>query len=617
MVDIDFADGNSADTKDTLLAKLNTLKVEFFSNYHKEVDSNRTFYNLGFDDNIVPEAWRDRLPPVIPPTARRAIDEAADHILYIPKVKVPTRPTSSKHVTEQQIAEVKRKFLNAWWSQVSQRYNPIGDGRKPLLREGRICIKQTLRWEVIPDKDKMTARQYKAALDKLGRYEFLWNVELLDNKAVFEDPSNHRDPAYVFYEYEIVKEEAVRLFPEASGDWTELDDYQKVIYTEYWSRPDFNADGTWTPGEYIQWINKTRVNTEENPYPYIPIAIEDAGFGDNYKGVKLTDKYVGLTQYTKDMFIAEARQMTSWEAVTEITAFPPIFARNMDNTRSINVGPGEIIPLDGAKGEPGSEDIEIAKWPEIPQGVIKLVDKTTAYANSQLKMDVLGGLPLPGVDTATEASQQIQNASSKLQGPLSALERIALRQSRWALMDVELVINAAVTIYGTRATDPAISTITPKDIKGYYDCSVEFRTSDADSVSQVKARFWAEMYRVVPFLSAMTAMERGEIAEDGLGEMVKRSAEDVLLSPEMRAIRVMTAAQAYGQMSQIIQAMQAQGGPGETTGVPSQIGLPPGANSAEGLLQQNASAGSPEQQAIFDTSLTNRDITQGPSQLRG
>lgn len=616
MVNLDDFSQNESDNGDKLLEKLTRLKVDFFSEFHKQIDANRSYYNLDFDDSVIPEGWRDRLPPVIPPTARRAVDEAADHILYIPRIKVPTRPTTSKFITEEQLADTKRKFLNAWWSQVTQRYNPIGDGRKSLIREGRICIKQTLRWNIIPDREKMTARKYKSALDKLGRYEFLWDLELLDNKAVFEDPSNHRDPGYVFIEYEIVKEEAARLFPEGRGRWTDLDDYEKVIYTEYWSRPEFNSDGTWEPGEYIQWINKERVNQEENPYPYVPIVIEDAGFGDNYRGAQISEKYVGLTQFTRDMFVAEARQMTSWEAVTEITAFPPVFARNMDNTRQINVGPGEIISLEGSKGEPGAEDVEIARWPEVPQGVIRLVDKTTAYANQQLKMDVLGGLPLPGVDTATEANQQIQNASSKLQGVLSGLERLAIKLSRWALMDVELVLESPVSIYGTKSVDPAVATITPKDISGYYDCSCEFRTSDADMVSQVKARFWAEMYRVVPFLSAMTAMERGEIADDGLGEMVKRSAEDVLLSPEMRSIRTATAAQAYGQLGQMLQAMQQQGGVNERTGVPGNAGLPPGPNSAEGLMMQPEQIASPERGQLFDMSLMNRDLMQGPSQLQ-
>ena len=606
------------DGRDQLLRKLDSLKSQFFGAYHMQVDQNRMFYDLEFAKDIVPESWTDRLQPIIPPTARRAIDEAADHILFTPKIKVPVRPTTSKHVTEQQIAEAKRKFLNAWWSQVSQRNNPLGDGRKPLLREGRMCIKHTLRWDIIPDPAEMSPRQYKSALEKLGKYEFLWELELLDNKSVYEDPSNHRDPAYVYCQYDILAEEAKRKFPDATGTWKVYDDYEKVSYVEYWSRPDFKSDGSWEPGEFIQWINDERVNSEDNPYPYIPIAIEDAGYGDNYKGVTPAQKYVGLTEHTTDMFIAEARQMTSWEAVTEITAFPPIYARNMDSTRNINVGPGEIIPLEGTKGELGAEEIEIAEWPEVPQGVIRLVDKTTAYANSALKMDVLGGLPMPGVDTATEADQQIRNAASKLQGPLAAFQRLAIRISRWALMDIELVLRTPVSVYGTQATDPAVATLGPKDIAGYYDSSCEFRTSDADNVAQVKARFWAEMYRVVPFLSAMTAMERGEIADDPMQEMAKRAAEDILLSNEMRSIRTLAAAQAYGQLAEMVAAMQAEGGPSETTGVPSGAsGGMSGANSAEGMVMQPDILQSPERQAIMDMSLINRDILRGDSQLRG
>ena len=606
---------DSLQTGDPLLQKLASLKAEFFGEYHTNLDTNRQYYELDFAKDIIPEGWTDRLSPIIPPTARRAIDEMADHILFNPKIRVPVRPTTSKHVTEQQIAEAKRKFLNAYWSQVTQRYNPIGDGRKLLLREGRICIRHTLKWDLIPDREKMSARKYRAALNKLVRYEFLWQDELLDNRTVFEDPSNHRDPAYVFIEYDVLAEEAKRLFPDASGSWRMYDDYAKVTYTEYWTRPTFNPDGTWDSGDFVQWINDEKVNEDENPYPYIPIAIEDAGFGDNYQGVRTAQKYVGLSQHTHSMFVAEARQMTSWEAVTEITAFPPIYGHNLDPSKIINVGPGEIIPLEGTPGESGAEEIEIAKWPEVPQGVIRLVDKTTAYANDALKMDTLSGTPLPGVNTATEADQQIRNASSKLQGPIAALERLAVKINRWTLMDVEL-LHSPVSVYGTQATDPAVATLSPGEIRGYYDSSCEFTTSDADAVSQVKARFWAEMYRVVPFLSAMTAMERGEIADDPMHEMVRRSAEDVLMSAEMRSIRTLTAAQAYGQLAEMIAAMQEQGGPSETTGLPVRTGLPSGANSGEGLIAQPEILQAPERQAISDMSLVNRDILRGDSQLR-
>ena len=610
---------------DDLFARLGDLKARFFDQYHTNIDKNRRSYNRQYADDVVPYANQRALPPLIPQTSRRAIDESADHILYIPKVKAPIRPTTSRTVTEREIAESKRAFLNAFWSQVSYRYNPLGDGRKPLLREGRICIKHTLKWDLIPDRTNMSARQYKAAIDKLGRYEFLWQDELLDNKSVYEDPTNHRDPAYVYVQYEILVQDAKEAFGKeldatAAGDskrwaWMNLPLYQHVKYTELWTKPKFKADGSWEPGKFLQWVEDQIVSPEdqENPYPYIPIAIEDAGYGDNYRGTEVYLKYVGLAEHSFDMFVAEAQQMTSWNAASGVIAFPPIKAWNMDETRNINVGPGAITTLSGDKGQPGAEDFEFTQWPEVPQAVLALVDKTTQYANAALKMDTMGGLPLRGVDTATEADQQIRNASSKLEGPLAAMSRIAVKISRWVLMDIELVLETGVTIYGTKAIDPEVVSLAPKDIKGYYDVSCEFTTSDADSISQMKARFWLEMYRVSPFLSAMTAMERGEVADDPMAEMQKRAAEDILLSPEMRQIRLMSAAQQFGKLTEMLNALQAQaaGGDMSQVGIPGGTGVP-GANSAEGMIQQSAPQGSD----IFAQSLMARDVTQGASQLQ-
>ena len=608
---------------DDLYARLGDLKARFFDQYHTNIDKNRRSYNREYGNDVVPLANQRSLPPLIPQTSRRAIDESADHILYIPKIKAPIRPTTSRVVTEQQLAESKRAFLNAFWSQVSYRYNPLGDGRKPLLREGRICIKHTLRWDVIPDRATMTPRQYKAAIDKLGRYEFLWQDELLDNKSVYEDPTNHRDPAYVYIQYEILVQDAKEAFGKDLDDessdpnskrwaWMNLPLYNHIKYTELWTKPKFKADGTWEPGKFLQWVEDQIVSPtdQENPYPYIPIAIEDAGYGDNYRGTEVYLKYVGLAEHSYDMFVAEAQQMTSWNAASGIIAFPPIKAWNMDETRNINVGPGAITTLSGDKGQPGAEDFEFTQWPEVPQAVLALVDKTTQYANSALKMDTLGGLPLRGVDTATEADQQIRNASSKLEGPLAAMSRIAVKISRWVLMDIELVLETGVTIYGTKAIDPEVVSLSPKDIKGYYDVSAEFTTSDADSISQMKARFWLEMYRVSPFLSAMTAMERGEVADDPMAEMQKRAAEDILLSPEMRQIRLMTAAQQFGKLSEMLAALQASKDP-DAAGIPT--GTPiPGANSAAGMVQQSA----PQGADLFAQSLMARDVTQGASQIQ-
>jgi hypothetical protein len=585
----------------------------------------RDFYDRRFGVEVVPQAAQDRgYLPLVPETARRAIDEAVDHILYFPKVKIPVRPTESEETTAQLIAEKKRRFLTSWWRQVTQLYNPLGDGRKLLLNEGKIAVKVTLKWGMIPDKDyddgdDKRSSKYRAALRKLGKYDFMWDVELLDNTSVFEDPTNHRDPNYVFLHYNIFVEEAKRMFPESQGEWVARDDYDTVEYLEYWSKPTFAADGSYEPGDYLQWIEMDVVHTAENPYPYIPVAIEDSGYGTVQKLSKVEDKYVGISQHSQDIFVAQARQWSAMEAVAELTAFNPIITRNLDEAKAANLtlGPGEIWELDGSKGEPGAEDIEFPQLPPIPITVPQMIQLTDQAANSTLKLDLLGGIPQTGVDTASEADQNVRNATAKLSGPVSALERLAAKISRWVLMDIEMVLEAPVTVYGVSSDDPAEVTIGPRDIGGYYDSYVEIRTTDEDAVAQNKARFWLEMALRAPFLSFFTALERGGVTDDPTAEMLKRSAEDVFLSEEFRMIRVMTGAQSFGELSQLIQNSGLNQN-STTGGSPQGAGLNGGNSVGTGAAGTGIQpAAEPPMEAIMQDALLSRNTNRGGEQFRG
>lgn len=603
-------DNNTNNGKgDKLIDKFEELRG-LYGRYFAALKENRSFYNLEFGRTIVPDEWIEHLEPLVPPTARHAIDEAADHILTTPKVKVPVRPVEGKQMDQQAIAEQKRKFINSFWHTTESLTNPLGTGKKNLLLDGKIAIKKTLRWDLIPEKGN-NVDKYRVALAKLGKIEFLWNVEVIPNEYVFEDPNNHRDPEYVYLSYKIRVGEAKRLFPDATGEWKKLGEFEKVEYLEYWEKPKFNPDGTWEPGKYVQWIENSRVHDDDNPYPYVPIAIEDSGYGILTAEPKPEDKYVGFAQNMHEIFKAEAVQMTSWQAVLKMTAFPMITARNIGDEKEIGVGPGLINRLEGTEGEPGSEELRIEKMPEVPLGLLQFVDKTTQIANSALKINVLGGLPQPGVETATESDQNLRNASVKLSYAVSAIERLVKKINRWIFMDIELVLEAPVTMFGAGADSPSEIVLKPMDIKGYYETHVELVTADKDAVNQVNARFWAEMYRVVPFLSLHTAMEKMGL-DDPQAEMIKRASEDVFLSEEFRLIRTMTGAQSFGELAQLLQQLQAPQGVGGEGG-----GANPGsgANSANGLVEQG-NLGAPIADELTRNSLTRRDVLRGDSQLR-
>ena len=585
---------------DNLRDKFHTLEGEFFGAYHKQVEKNRRFYKLDFKSEVDPANQMNFV--FVATTAAQSIDEAVDHVLFRPRIKVPVRPTKRQSTHEQDNAELKRNFMKAWWHNVEVMYNPIGDGRKDLINEGKIALKHEIKWELIPDfpgpdATKAEKTKFRKALNKMGADEFLWRITLLDNLTVFEDPSDHRNPQYVFLAFDILVERAKFLYPDSSGEWRGKQDLETVKFIEYWSLPEDDE-----PGRFVQWVENEVVHDEDSPYPYIPIIIEDAGFGNVRAGAKIEDKFVGMTQKMHDVFVAESRQYTSMENVAELTAFPVTTTRNMEPGRKIHVGPGVVIPLDGDEGAPGAEMITIVEGVEVPLTVLQVIDRTIQMANSTLKNQTLGGIPTPGVETASEADQQLRNASTKLSGIIDGLARLVVRCNALTFIDVDVVLEAAVTVQGS-VEGAAEVKLGPGNIKGFYVTDVEFRTSDEDALAQLKARFWGEMYNNIPFLSAFTAMERGEISDEPMAEMVRRAAEDVFLSPEMATLRLVTGAESMGQLLQMLKQIAAEG---QAEG---------GGQNAPLASEETANAEPNVVTPVEQQALQNRDVTQAGRQI--
>lgn len=621
---------NNQNEEGRLLDKLSTLK-SVFGQYINEVRVNRQYYNREFGSDVVPPRWASRLTPLIPQTARRAIDEPADHILTFPAIKVPVRPTLENEAGEQARSEIVRQACNAWWTQVARQNNTLGDARKPLLNEGKIAIRKTLKWNLIPDypdreefpntasgtrRFNNEIAKYRNELKRLGRSEFMWKVDLLDNTTVYEDPSDHRDPKYVFVTYSIYVETARELWPDASGEWRDMQDLDEVNYTEYWSKPGpIDSNGDWEHSLFYQWIEQECVTEEESPYPYIPIAIDDGGFGLNHQLSKPHDKYVGMTQHARELFRAQAESRTSWLAVSRLAAFPMGVARNMAPDKEIMMGPGEIIDMDGNENEPGAESLNWMAHPDIPQGVVSLGDVLERESNSTFKTDILSGVPQRGVDTATEADMNVRNAVSKLSGPIGAIERVIIKMTRHMLMDVELVLKAPVTLYGSAASSatPAEIMLKPTDIGGFYEVHAQLATSDQEVMALSRARFWLEAPRVNPAISFQHALERGEIVDDATAEMIRRASEDVFLSPEFAQMRKSAAAADLGMVLQ--------------EAIKSQQPAAPAATDASSMLgpasdqRMNPQVPMPpmpggQQEQVVQQGLDNRNVVQAQGQFR-
>ena len=585
--------------------RFQALKGDIFMNYLGEVEEDERFYARDYKGDFLPEGWSESelMEPIIPPTARKAVDTMADHIMSTPKIMVPVRPTNRDKLSEQDFAERKRAFLSSFWHQVAFRQgDPLGHGKKKTIKDGRIVVKKTIKWDEIPDmpeKSSKTARQaWRRAMARVMRHTLIWKVKVCPTETIFEDPDNPYDPEYVYESYMIRIGEAKREFPDAKGDWRDAREFDRIEYVEMYTRPHAKD-----PGRFKVWIAGELVHDEENPYHWeedgifyghVPYQIWDNGWGDVTSENRPEDRYVGLLRHMRELLIAEARQLTAAEAQSRISIFPMIVTTNMPELQngqsSIRIGPAEINNITVEAGN--EQSIDIKPWAQTDPGIMNLLQKIQNEADGLAGFNTLGGVPQRGVDSATEADMNVRNKAAKLSGPVFAMQAVVIGINRQVLQEIEHILEVPVTLYGASEGDEAEVTLMPSEIKGYYETYVEMGTTDQAALDLRTLRTWTDLMRVSPAISYQTSMERSGIINPQQ-EMERRTAENLYMSPEANQVRVLTMLSsmgAYGQM--VAQNMMMGGKPAE--GGPSSRGdanalMTMGSAGAEGPTEPTVS----------------------------
>ena len=545
---------SNLDPLDNEYGRYLVLKNQIFQDYFSAVEIDNEYYNLDYPNKmqIIPREWGQRgIQPTIPPTARNAVDNLNDHILTTPRIFAPPRPTTDDMQAEQDLAERKRQFLHAFWHQVAvQQGDPLARGKKQSIKDGRIILKKTLRWEYVPDEPASTATRkekssYRKAMKSLGQSNFLWYLKNCPTETILEDPADCYDPKYVYEFYKIYVSEARAMYPEMEDELSSYQVTDKVDYVEMWTKP-YGDDA----GRHVVWVTGKRVHDDVNPYHwetdgsteesprydgYVPYVIRDSGWGEVTADTKPEDKYVGVLRYAHPMLEAEARQLTAVDIQMRFSTFAPVVTRNIseDTDQPIGIGPGKRINL------MDDQEIEFRALPELPISSFQLINKVHDYTNELSKASILSGYPQRGVDTATEADMNVRNAAAKLQGPINALRSAIMIVNRWVMQDIENILEAPVTVYGGMKGAPSSIVIEPKEIEGYYETYTELDTTDQASLDARNARLWADLYAVYQgVLSPQTAMERGGI-ENPQEEMMKASVARLFMSEPAEQVRTM------------------------------------------------------------------------------
>lgn len=529
---------------DEELEKFNRLNQQVFRDYFAALREDDKYYRQEYAADVIPEEWREKgFKATVPPTAYSAVESASDHILTTPDIFVPVRPTTSNFIEEEEVAAAKSQFLEYWWHNVFIKGDPIKKGKKKLIKDGKIVLKKTIEWDFVDIQ----------GFD-LGVKKFLWRVQCVPNDTILEDPDNPEDPQYAYESYNIRVDEARRLFPEAKYEWTGKKGTDRVRYIEYWSKPAGKHKGS-----RKIWIDNEKVLDKDNPYywvigfddnggaiydGYIPYHIRDSGWGDTDSATRPQDRYVGIIRYMHSTLDTEARQLSAADAQLRVTTFPPIllYGVSEDQEKQIRIGPGSKIHLPS----PETQKIETLQWAQLDPSVWQILSRLHGYANDLAKFDQLGGAPQRGVDTATEAGMNVRQASSKLSGPISALQTLMVAINEQLFYDVEYILEAPVTVYGASESGPGIVTLTPEMIGGFCMNFVELKTTDQAALNNANMRLWADVSNVWR-IDQKYAMTKAGI-KNAQQRLEARASEDVYNDPRMHELRVMMALSGQGEL---------------------------------------------------------------------
>ena len=555
--------------------------------------------------DIVPDKWADEgLEPTIMPTAYDVIENAVDHILTTPNIRVPMRPVTANRETERMIAESKRYFLQHCWDTFAVNEGDVMRRAVKSLIKGKMVLKMEVDWDAIPnppdteDMDtkarRAALRKYARILEKVSKSKFIFKLSVIPKETVFEDITQPWNSRYVYEGYRITVENALERFGDATldngrtleaeygGESADLD--RELEYIEYWSKPKGK-----NRGEYICWIEGQRVHDVDNPYSYetpmstedepdydgfLPYFIADPGWGDTESDCEPEDRYVSMLRPLGSLLKAETRQITEVEAWLRLYMWKPVIGTNLPEIKEgegdeFALGPGAFWNLNREAGQ----EVDVLQFGEAPVTVFQFLGKVQAAANQSSTFGALGGTPQQGVSTATESDSLSRNAATKLSGPINALRRVITQINACLLTVVDKVIEAPVTVVGSYNFGPAEITLKPSDIDGFYVTSVELDTSDKEMLDARKARLWADLYRIFTGMSERTAMLKAGV-DNPTEEQDERAVEDLMKAPQMQQVELLLALSGLGQQGeQVKQAFEMMMRGGDTP-------VPPGGGGA-------------------------------------
>jgi hypothetical protein len=323
-----------------------------FGSLYAAFDEDETYYELAFAGDLnLPTEYKDLA--VVLPTARDTIDTFADYIgIDNARVRVNRRKDNK---TDNANAEELRKFGQGMinMTNVLAALSPWRVAAKHYPMHGVSWMKDVINADLWPDKPtQKKGESGEACAERIAEWENVCegtlpiSITAVNPRCIMFDTGT-MGQTWVIEHYKKPVEDVIRHWKK----WKPQKGYdggEEVLVIDYWDK-DYRCvivDG-------IAVLN-TKSGVAKHGYGFVPYVCFDAGLGNVTSDNDLSQRFVGLNRYIKDVLKSQSRDYSLQDIVISKNGMPAIVLSgdNAALVQKFDLGFGEVNKLpEGVKFE--------------------------------------------------------------------------------------------------------------------------------------------------------------------------------------------------------------------------------------------------------------------------
>lgn len=515
----------------------------YFQGFHSLCTKVDLYY---FGDNEINTA--EGFKPIHTAQAKSIIEVATDHVdVNNAAIDVPLASPRAKAR-----AEKLKKFYQGVWMNIKSPTKR--NAAKHAFAYGIGWFKATWDADRWPNAPKMAdfpnTEDYKEVLDDFmekRNITFPFIVENINPERMVWDTSRI-GPRWAIEFYKMRPGDIAQLYPQ----WQrEVEGDGLTDWIEYWDEKYY----TFIAGNQV-------VESGEHGYGFFPYEPIQPAMSIDWNDRPPHERYRGLLHAIFDLLDEHSRLTTAYSAIIRNTAW-----RTLDFS-----GPEHLLDkvrddyeIFGGKNKlPTGVTVSASPMIQVPPDLIQELGIIETQIEAATFPNVIRGVRPRGISSGFGVSVLAGMGRLVFQGVADGMARAMEGcNSKFAKM-VENKAGGRVTVHGRSEVHPFDQSVGPDDIRGYTENIVTLK-AEAPEEREREAMLAIRLYQGLPFFSGQEALKRAGVTNP-LEMMTDRLAEDLLISPAVRAQAEMQVGARVNLLGQLGELLGGGGQDGQNMG---------------------------------------------------